>query len=606
MIHYMETQTLRTGRDDKAFILSRIFTAMQRLMFLFCVLPFCLFSQGRNESVRHLNDIISMMDEASRLNYTWYYDAVQLAKALYRSKEKINPNYFYSSRSTNGGAVYYTNMEKAFRFKELQPDSKGYLPSYMADLIPWLEGKEHVLDMLHKPHRSTAAIDSFVYRYIRCTDSLYAAHLRLTDYVSNKMYMEDPAFVKAKAMLKEQEVCFEACHMASGALASALQQLYSASFPPNKSHAPEQLAEKEMRLTINLLDDWERTLDKGDFSQNSRYDSLLRQLNKTALSKDSIYLYNTRGYGQRNSGWWAHSRYRSFFSMLQSTVYWYKTARHDKEPFLKPELVRYNGFINGYDTGMEYYNRFVELFDGKSMIVVSSCCLSPSEIDTATNVFLKKPRLLYRFATVETTAPGTDHTAAATHESPDIQSDAERIGKAKPHHLVYLLDASSSMNEPDRLPELKTEVKYLVALQRPADRISMVSFASHAHIILQDKACIQKQAICNTIDQVSALGSTNISEGLAKAAQIADSCRLKEGITKVLLFTDGAFSLSKTDKKLLKSLEKSDIGFCLVYLGHAQKSTEEELKKICETVKGRYYSAHNTNLKEVLVKEASE
>lgn len=579
---------------------------MRRMTLVFAFLPFCLFPQGRNESVRRLNDIVSMMDEASRLNYTWYYDAVQLAKALYRSKDKLNPNYFYSSRSTNSGSVHYSGIEKAFRFKELQPDSKGYLPSYMADLIPWLEEKEHVLAMLHKPHRSTAAIDSMVYRYIRCTDSLYASHNRLTEYVSSKAYMEDAAFVKAKAILKEQEARFDACHIASGALASAIQQLYSSSFPPDKSHAPEQLAEKEMRLTVELLDDWERTLDKGDASQNSRYDSLLRQLNKAALGKDSLYLYKTRGYGQRNNGWWAHSRYRSFFSMLQNSVYWYKTARHNTEPFLKPELVRYNDFINGYDMGMEYYNRFVELFDGKSMIVESSCCLSPSEIDTATNVFLKKPRLLYRFAAVENTEPAANSSTLTISDQQSIGSDAERISKSLPHHLIYLLDASSSMNEPDRLPELKTEVKYLVNLQRPSDRISMISFASHAHIILQNKACIQKPAIYRSIDQVSALGSTNISEGLSKAAHIADSCRLKEGITKVLLFTDGAFSLSKADKKLLHSLQENNIGFCLIYLGHAQKSVEEELKTICEKAKGRYYSAQLSNLKEVLVTEASE
>lgn len=579
---------------------------MRRITLLFILLPFCLFSQGRNESVRRLNDVVSMMDEASRLNYTWYYDAVQLAKALYQSKTKINPNYFYSSRSTNSGSVYYTDMEKAFRFRELQPDSKGRLPSYMADLIPWLEEKEHVLSILHQPHQSTAAIDNLIYDYMRCTDSLYAAHKRLTEYISSKAYLEDAAFAKARAILKEQELCFEACHKASGALASAMQELYRTAFPPNKSHAPEQLAEKEMRLTIDLLDRWEQALDKGDASQNSRYDSLLRQLNKSALSKDSLYLYKTRGYGQRNNGWWAHSRYRSFYGMLQSTVYWYKSARHNPEPFLKGELVRYNGFINGYDTGMEYYNRFVDLFDGKSMIVESSCCLSPSEIDTATNVFLKKPRLLYRFATVETTEPEPNSSTFTTEGHHSIGSDAERISKALPHHLVYLLDASSSMNEPDRLPELKTEVKYLVALQRTSDRISMVSFASHAHIILKDQACVQKPGIYSSIDQVSALGSTNISEGLSKAVHIADSCKLKDGITKVLLFTDGAFSLSKADKKLLQYLEKNGIGFCLVYLGHAQKSVEEELKKICEKARGRYYSAYSNNLKELLVTEASE
>lgn len=575
---------------------------------LFVFLPFCFFSQGRNESVRRLNDIVSMMDEASRLNYTWYYDAVQLAKALYRSKDKINPNYFYSSRSTNSGAAYYTGMEKAFCFKELKPDSKGYLPSYMVDLIPWLEEKEHVLAMLHKPHRSIAETDSFVYCYIRCIDSLYASHNRLTDYVSSKAYLADAQFTKARAILKEQEICFEACHEASGALASAIQQLYDKAFPPNKSHGPEQLAEKEMRLTIDLLDEWERTLNKGNLSQNNRYDSLLRQLNKTALARDSLYLYNTRGYGQRNNGWWAHSRYRSFYSMLQSTVFWYKTASYDKDSFLKKELVRYNGFINGYDAGMEYYNRFVNLFDGKSMLAESSCCLSPSEVDTATNVFLKKPRLLYRFATVDVDATEANSASIANSKSDDadVQSDAELIRKAAPHHLVYLLDASSSMNEPDRLPELKTKVKYLVKLQRPGDRITMVSFASHAHVILKDKACIQKPAIYSSIDGVSALGSTNISEGLAKAIHIADSCSLKEGITKVLLFTDGAFSLTKADKKLLESLPKNNIGFCLVYLGHAQKSVEEELKKICEKAKGHYYSTHGSSLKEVLVKEASE
>lgn len=579
---------------------------MHRLILLLSFFPFCLFSQGRNESVRRLNDVVSMMDEASRLNYTWYYDAVQLAEAIHKSKDKINPNYFYSSRSTHGGTVYYSGMEKAFRFKELKPDSKGYLPSYMADLIPWLEEKEHVLATFAKPHQNTAAIDSIVYRYIRCTDSLYASHNRLTDYVSRKAYLEDANFTRAKAILKEQELYFEACHLASGALTNALKQLYDQKFPPNKSHAPEQLAEKEMRLTTDLLDAWEQALRGGDASQNSRYDSLLRQLNRSGLAKDSMYLYGTRGYGQKNNGWWAYSRYRSFYSMLQSTVYWYKTARHTKAPYLKPELVRYNGFINGYDTGMEYYNRFLELFDGKSMVVASSCCLSPSEIDTAQNVFLKKPRLLHRFAYVDTNDPQDVNAVTRDQGNVDAPSDAARIGRALPHHLVYLMDASSSMNEPDRLPELKTQVKYLVKLQRPADRLSMISFASQAHVILRDKPCVQKNVLYATIDGISAQGSTNISEGIVKAVQLADSCRLKDGLTKILLFTDGAFSLNKTDRKLLASLQKNGIGFCIVYLGHAQRSVEEELKKICEKAKGRYYSAYDTGLKEVLVREASE
>lgn len=581
------------------------FHRIYRLLLFGCCLPFCTFSQSRNESVRRLNDVVTMMDEASRLNYTWYHDAVQLAKALEHSKDKINANYFYSSRNTHAGKVSYTGMEKALRFKELQPDSNGRLPSYMADLIPWLEAKEQVLGILHKPHKSIASLDSMVLRYIHFTDSLYLAHNHLSDYISAKAYTNDPAFAKAKIILKQQAHWFDACHNSSQALTAAIQDLYTNTFPPDKSHAALQQAEKEMRPSLDLLNNWEKSLYKGDFSKNRSYDSLLRQLNQTALGKDSLYLYQTRGYGKKNSGWWAHSRYRSFYTMLQSTVYWYATARYSDYPYLKPEFVRYNQFINGYDNAMEYYNRFIEIADGKTMTVQSSCCLSPSEIDTAQNVMLKQPRLLFRFAYVD-----PDHIPESTDpvRPPENtqNSDAERIGKALPHHLVYLLDASSSMNEPDRLPALKLQVRYLVKLQRASDRISLISFASHAHAILRDQPCNQKTAIYEKIEQLSAMGSTNISEGLSKAAQLADSCRIREGITKILLFTDGAFGLSRADKKVLQSLASLNIGFCMVYLGRTKKSTEEALKKICEIAGGRYYSVNTSNLKEVLVKEASE
>lgn len=576
-----------------------------RLFVFGCCFPFCMFSQSRNENVRRLNDVVSMMDEASRLNYTWYNDAVQLAKALEHSKDKINPNYFYSSRNTHAGTVSYTGMEKALRFKELKPDSNGRLPSYMADLIPWLEAKEQVLGILYKPHKSIASLDSLVWSYIHCTDSLHLAHNSLSDYISAKTYTNDPGFAKAKIILQQQEHWFDACHNSSQALAIAMQKLYTHTFPPDKSHAALQQAEQEMRLSLSLLDNWEKSLYKGDFSKNKSYDSLLRQLNQTALGRDSMYLYQTRGYGKRNSGWWAHSRYRSFYKMLQSTVYWYATARYSNYPYLKPEFVRYNQFINGYDNAMEYYNRFIEIADGKTMTVQSSCCLSPSEIDTAQNVMLKHPRLLYRFAYVDPDhAPESTDPLLPPGNTPN--TDAERIGKALPHHLVYLLDASSSMNEPERLPALKLQVKYLVKLQRASDRISLISFASHAHTILKDQPCNQNADLYEKIEQLSAMGSTNISEGLSKAAQLADSCHLRKGITKILLFTDGAFSLSRADKKVLQSLASLNIGFCIVYLGRTKKSTEDTLRKICEIAGGRYYSVNTSNLKEVLVKEASE
>ena len=82
------------------------------------MISFAGFAQERNAEVRKLNEIVKFMDAFSRIEQTAYSDVVQLAKGIYRSCEKINPNYFYSSRSVHGGRIYYSGMEDSFRFRE--------------------------------------------------------------------------------------------------------------------------------------------------------------------------------------------------------------------------------------------------------------------------------------------------------------------------------------------------------------------------------------------------------------------------------------------------------------------------------------------------------
>jgi len=578
---------------------------MKKLLLFVCLLPFASFTQNRNEQVRRLNSIVDYMNEASRLNQAYYFDAEHLAKAVYESREKVNPNYFYSSRTHHEGAIYYTDMEKAFRFKELVPDRNNQLPGYIADWIPYLEAREYVqLTFIEKKHpASLDAVIGALAGYIQATDSLFHHHLRLTDYIATKAYITDSGLVSAKQLLAVNSRWFTDCHTASVQLYSELEQYYRKEFPPNKTHAEVRLAEQEISLSMALLDKWQHELYEGDHSQNDANDAKIRELNTEGLRRDSIYLYKTHGYGIPGSGWWANTRYRTFYTSMHSTLYWYITASYSKTPYLPEAQQQYNKFVLSYNPAAEKYNDFIAIADGRTFTETSSCCLSPSEIDTNQNVMLQKPRLLYQFLYTDS---GSIPLVAAAQDT-TLSVHQAMINNAVPHHLVYLLDASASMNEAGKLDRLKENANYLVHLQRAQDRMSIVSFASRAHVILNAISCAEKAGITSQIDRIHATGSTNIDAGMQRAFSIADSAKMENGSTKILLITDGMFTMDKATVKLLRSFKTKNIGFCIIYIGDKQsEAAEKRFREICEQADGRFYNAAAGNLQEILVKEAAE
>jgi Mg-chelatase subunit ChlD len=570
---------------------------MKNILLCLLFLPCFVSAQDRNEQVRDLNAIVDLMNEASRLNQTCYFDVEQLAKAVYESRERLNPNYFYAA-SRNQGMVYYSGMEQAFRFKELVPDKSNRLPGYMADRIPYYEAREKV-----QRKRYPESIAHALTVYIRATDSLHIVHDQLADYSVDQAFRTDEQLVAAKALLQAGSYWFEACHAASEQLYSELERCYLQTLPPNKTHAAIRNAEWELQFNVAVLNRWQKELYDGDNSSNQQHDATIRKLNETGLCKDSVLLFKTRGYGNLNSGWWAHTRYRQFFTGMQSTLFWYVTATYSKTPYLKLQEQQYNRFVLSYNPVIEDYNDFIAIADGKTFTETVSCCLGPSEIDTDVNVLLKKPRLLYQYTFTE-----TEKTIVPEKLPEDTLSAHQRlISNALPHQMVYLLDASASMNDRGRLEMLKKNARYIVGLQSDKDRISIVSFATKAHVILKNKACDDKAAIFAIIDRITARGSTNISEGVEEAFALAKDHRLANGRNKILLITDGRFEMDESTLSLLRTFEANGIEFCIIYLGEEKgKRIEKSFRSICEQANGRFYNINDVDLQEVLLKEASE
>ena len=562
-----------------------------------------LFSQARNQKMREINQVVEFMNAFSRCNQDWYFDAVQLQKGLHASAQKVNENYFYCSKTQQSGLLRDTDIEKSFRFKEITPNTQNQIPAYQSDYIPWLEARELVLKVLSKPKNQYASFAPVLIKYIASSDSLYGVHTELINYVSDKQFRSDNQFQTAKRILRDHERWFRHCYVSSKELDSVLVEFCNFHYPPFPSHKELQQGLQELNLTMNLLTNWERELYAENLSNNVKYDAKIRLLNTEGLKNDSLYLYKTRGYNVLRSGFWLHTRYRTFYTSMHSQIYWFASSKHPSESFIKKSQQAYNDFVRSYNAIVEDYNDYIAIADGLTFTKTSDCCLAPSEIDTSQNVLLMAPKLLYKFEYREEISKPEAKDSIVT----PLTEDELLIHNALPHHLIYLLDASSSMNESGKLAHLKENATNLVKIQREVDRISIVTFSGKANILLQSVPCSQKKHIAEKIERIHAFGQTNIQSGFEMVKSLLHSDKLEKGVNSVILITDGEFPLSDETKTLINELKANQIGICFVYLG--EKMNKKDAKAFQKTYTDLGVILYDTNridLKEALLKIATE
>ena len=161
-----------------------------------------------------------------------------------------------------------------------------------------------------------------------------------------------------------------------------------------------------------------------------------------------------------------------------------------------------------------------------------------------------------------------------------------------PANLVFLVDVSGSMSPEDRLPLVQSALKLLTAQLRPADRVSLVTYANGTRVALPPTPGDQKDRIQQAIDQLQAGGATYGEAGLKLAYAQAREAFLPEGINRVLLATDGDLNVGVTDpqdlKRLIEGERKSGVG--LTTLGVGQSNFNEALmKKLADNGNGSYH-----------------
>ncbi|MBB2671742.1 UNVERIFIED_ORG: Ca-activated chloride channel family protein [Rhizobium esperanzae] len=149
-----------------------------------------------------------------------------------------------------------------------------------------------------------------------------------------------------------------------------------------------------------------------------------------------------------------------------------------------------------------------------------------------------------------------------------------------PHaNLVFLIDVSGSMDEPDKLPLLKSSFRLLVNRLKADDTVAIVTYAGNAGTVLEPTRVSEKSKILSAIDRLEAGGSTGGAEGIEAAYDLAQKAFVKDGVNRVMLATDGDFNVGPSSDEDLKRIieEKRKEGIFLTVLGFGRGNLNDSL-----------------------------
>jgi Ca-activated chloride channel family protein len=174
-------------------------------------------------------------------------------------------------------------------------------------------------------------------------------------------------------------------------------------------------------------------------------------------------------------------------------------------------------------------------------------------------------------------------------------------------NLVFLIDVSGSMDEPNKLPLVKSSLKMLTDQLRTQDRVAIVVYAGNAGLVLPSTPGNNKTAIKDAIDNLSAGGSTAGGEGLKLAYRIAQENFKTHGNNRIVMATDGDFNVGPSSDGDMEHLiergrnTKVDLSIMGFGMGNYKDSKMETL---ADKGNGNYaYIDNVTEARKALVSE---
>ena len=160
-----------------------------------------------------------------------------------------------------------------------------------------------------------------------------------------------------------------------------------------------------------------------------------------------------------------------------------------------------------------------------------------------------------------------------------IKAKEINMSKRAPLNLVFLVDVSGSMVSKEKLPLFKEAFASLLEKLNKNDRISIVTYADGAKVVLNSVKGSNKKGLLNKVNSLEATGGTNGGEGLKLAYKLAKKNYNKKSNNRIILSTDGDLNIGMTSTDELKDYisEERSKGIYLSVLGFGNGSYNDEI-----------------------------
>ena len=250
------------------------------------------------------------------------------------------------------------------------------------------------------------------------------------------------------------------------------------------------------------------------------------------------------------------------------------------------------GLYDIYGSARNYHDSAISLYIGKTTYsaIVRLRPYPPKPTDTTHPFFAHRNRPIVN-PPVETQQK--DSPATVYNDKPGELSRA----MYSPNNVVFLIDISSSMRTPDKLPLLKIAMIKLLYSLRDIDRVSIVTYAGGTAVLLPSTPADQKDAIAAKINGLKAYGVTEGGKGIKEAYRVAEENFIAGGNNQIILATDGDFNLDKSDAELFAYIKKQTeqgVSLSVVGFGNNTKAVAK-MQKISNTGQGNYIHIGSEN-----------
>lgn len=136
----------------------------------------------------------------------------------------------------------------------------------------------------------------------------------------------------------------------------------------------------------------------------------------------------------------------------------------------------------------------------------------------------------------------------------NIQAPGFHLDSLPPANLIFLIDVSGSMDQPNKLPLIQQGLKLLVKNLRQKDTMAIVVYGGMTAVLLQPTNGDDKDRINQAIDQLSANGDTPGESALRLAYNVAKQMYNPHAQNRIILATDGDFNVG-----LVNDLDLEDL-----------------------------------------------